>query len=236
MADKYSLTLKIDELSLKIIKAVQLKVTLAKPIGQQGPNVIWMVFNPIENNTIEWPDEFGIYASPNKTIENGTVISKISEVFPAQDGAYYSFDSSAAFKGPFIDGGAPMPGQYKINNNMPQSSYPKLTFGLEQIASINGIGVNPTPINAIILPAEFSVLFSPLNTILVWLQWQFTSGTIITSVNGDATAVTFGGGITDQTLTYNPITGRFVASSEEGKMLAENEAPHVKILRRPGIY
>lgn len=236
MADKFSLTLKIDELSLKIIRAVQLKVTLARPIGEQGPNVIWLVFDPVANNTIIWPDQFGIYASPNKTIENGAVISKISEICPAQDGAYYSFDSSAAFKGPFIDGGAPMPGQFKINNNMPQSSYPKLTFGLEQIASINNTDINPTPINAIILPAAFSVIFSPLTTIWVWLQWQYTSGTIITSVNGDATSVTFGKGITDQTLTYNPLTGRFVASSEKGKMLADNEAPHVKILRRPGIY
>jgi hypothetical protein len=202
MANTYTLKLKIDALSLKIIKAVKLKITLAKPRGWGGHDVIWLVFDPYQENTVRFTDEYGLYASTNQSSQDGVVISKMSDIFPAQDAASYSFDYSGTFKGPFKDGGPP-PGQYRIDNHMPSSLYQKLTFGLEQKACINGFDVDALPINAVIVPEAVSIMFAPLNTVLVWLQFLFPSGTIITD-NVEATSVTFGGGIWSQTLTYNP--------------------------------
>lgn len=236
MGIDYTLDLIIDPESLKIIKGAQLNLTLAKPVGGGNPDVAWLVFDPFPGNKVEWTENFGIYASPNQVIQNGAVISRLSEKFPAQDAAYYSFDSTATFGGPFTGTGAPGVGQFKVNNNMPNTSYKALTFGLEQKASINGQGISASPINAALVPAAYPVTFTPLTTVYVWLQAEFTSGTVITSINGKATAVTFGGPITSQALSYDATTGKFVPSSADGKMLAPEEVPHVMQLDRAGVH
>ena len=232
----YTLDLIIDEKSLQIIRAAQLKITVAKPVSGGSPNVTWLVFDPFEGNKVEWTEEFGIYASPNQEIQNGAVITRLSEVFPAQDAAYYNFDSSATFNGPNTGSGAPGVGEYKVYNDMPVSNYPALTFGLEQKAAINGTGIDPSPINAALVPAALNATFTPLTTVYVWLQATFTSGTVITSINGDATSVVYGGSTTSQTLTYDPATGRFVPASEEGKIQSLSKFPNVSLLQRAGVH
>jgi hypothetical protein len=236
MAINYTLDLIIDDDSLRILKAAQLKITLAKPVGSQNPNVSWLVFDPFPGNTVKWQEEFGIYASPNQVIQNGAVITRLSEKFPAQDAAYYSFNSTATFSGPFTGSGAPGVGQLKVKNDMPTASYPALTFGLQQKASINDKGINASPINAALVPAAYPVTFTPLTTVYVWLQAEFTSGTVITEINGDALAVPFGGSTTSQVIIYNPATGMFVPASADGKMLSMEKAPNFKLLRREGVY
>ena len=56
------------------------------------------------------------------------MISRLSEKFTVNDAAYYSFDSSATFKGPYTDSGAPGIGSYKVINNMPYAQYAALTL------------------------------------------------------------------------------------------------------------
>lgn len=237
MAINYKLDLIIDDESLKILRASQLKVTLAKPVNKEDtPNVAWIVFDPFSGNTVEWSEEYGIYASPGQVIQNGAVITRMSERFPAQDAAYYSFDASATFSGPFTGSGAPMKGSFKAINNMPSSLYPVLTFGLEQKASINSKGIDPSPINAALVPASYNAVFTPLTTVYVWLQAEFTSGTVITSINGNSASVTFGGSTTSQTLKYDPNTGRFLPSTPSGQLISLDKAPHIMMLKREGVF
>jgi len=240
----YTLDLAIDSDSLKILKAAQLKITIAKPVGGSSPNVTWLVFDPFQGNKVEWEEQYSIYASPNQVIQNGAVITRLSETdFPANDAAYYSFDSTATFQGPFTDSGAPPSGSYKVVNNMPHTQYPALTFGLQQKASINGSGINPSPLNAAVVPAALNATFTPLTTVYVWLQASYTSGTVITQVNGNATIVTFGGSVTEKSLVYNPATGTFIPSSGGNvtalasfAALASFDDPDVKILKQAGVY
>ena len=49
----------------------------------------------------------------------------------------------------YTDLSATRKGEYKILNQMPASSHPVLTFGLEQKASINSAGIVKSPINAV---------------------------------------------------------------------------------------
>jgi hypothetical protein len=118
---------------------------------------------------------------------------------------------------------------------MPNTSYPALTFGLEQKASINGSGIAPSPLNAAEVPAALSVTFTPLTTVYVWLQANYTSGTVITEVNGNAAIVTFGGTVTKQSLAYNPATGTFVPSSAAA-LLAYSDQSAVTLLKRAGVH
>lgn len=224
----YTLNLEIDSQSLNIIKSAQLKVTIAKPVNASKPNVAWLVFDPFEGNTIEWEENYGIYASSTPIIQNGAVISRLSETsFPANDAAYYSLTPNATFSGPFTGAGAPAIGSYKVNNHMPNTQYPALTFGLQQSAAINSNGIEASPLNAAVVPAALDTTFTPLTTVYVWLQAQFASGTVITEVNGHASIVTFGGTETHKSLAYNPETGTFVDSSG---------GSDVKHLQRAGVH
>jgi len=232
----YTLDLAIDASSLQILKAAGLNITIAKPVGTSSPNVTWLVFDPFQGNTITWEEQYGIYASPTPVTQNGALITRLSETsFPANDAAYYSFNSSATFAGPFTGSGAPSTGSYKVVNNMPNTSYPALTFGLEQKASINGGGIASSPLNAAVVPAALSVTFTPLTTVYVWLQANYRSGTVITEVNGDAAIVTFGGPVTKKSLAYNPATGTFVPSSGAA-LLPYSDESGVTLLKRAGVY
>ena len=243
----YTLELEIDPKSLRIIKAAQLKVTLAKPVNaiSEHPNVAWVVFDPFQGNTVSWEEEYSIYASATPITQNGAVISRITEAeFPASDATYYTLNHSATFAGPFTGSDAPGKGSYKVNNAMPSTQYPFLTFGLEQEASINGSGIKPSPLNAAVVPAALSATFTPLTTVYVWLQAQFTSGTVITQVNGHASIVTFGGNIQKHTLAYNPDTGTFIPSSKSvpveslraNYMDFETQDTGFRHFRRPGVH
>lgn len=233
----YTLDLVIDAADLQILKTAQLKITLAKPVSTSAPNVTWLVFDPFEGNKIEWTEQYSMYASPNQIIEGGAVISRLSETpFPAQDAAYYSLPSSTIFAGPFTDASAPPRGSYKVENDMPNTQYPALTFGLQQKASINSKNINPSPLNAALVPANFPATFTPLSTVYVWLQANFASGTVITEINGDAAIVTFGGTVTQKTLKFNPKTGTFVPVASNGRLLDYSEDLDVRLLKRAGVY
>jgi hypothetical protein len=232
----YELDLQINASSLQVLKAAGLNITIAKPVGGANPNVTWLVFDPFQGNTVTWDEDYGIYASPTPIVQNGAVITRLSETpFPAQDAAYYSFTSAALFSGPFTGSGSPGQGSYKVNNNMPSTSYPSLTFGLQQKASINGTGINPSPLNAAVVPAALSATFTPLTTVYVWLQANFQSGTVITEINGNAAIVQFGNGITKQSLAYNPATGMFVPTAG-GQLMEYSLASGITAHNRVGIY
>lgn len=247
----YTLDLTIDPQDLQIIKAAGLNITIAKPVGSASPNVTWLVFDPFQANKIQWEEQFSIYASPQQILQNGAVISRLSETdFPATDAAYYSFTSSATFSGPFTGSGAPGVGSYQVNNDMPNTQYPALTFGLQQQATINGANINPSPLNAALVPAALSAVFTPLTTVYIWLQASFRSGTVITQISSKSTVVTFGGTVTQKSLKYNPATGTFVpvsastaslnASSESlrsgARVVSFIEDLDVKLLKPEGIY
>lgn len=235
MAD-YTLDLAIDSNSLNIIKAAQLSITIAKPVNSSSPNVTWLVFDPFPGNKVEWTESYGIYSSPTPITQNGAVISRISETnFPANDAAFYNLNSSSTFTGPFTGSGSPPAGSYKVNNHMPSNMHPALTFGLQQQASINAQEISPSPLNAAVVPANFSAVFTPLTTVYVWLQAQFTSGTVITEINGKAAVVQFGNGVTQQSLKFNPATGTFVPSTGEN-LLDYSEDSDVKLLKRAGVH
>ncbi|MEW6732591.1 MAG: hypothetical protein AB1489_14780 [Acidobacteriota bacterium] len=229
---EFNLNLLIDpNQDLPLIKAAQLNIILAKPIGGGAPNVAWQSFDPFPDNNVEWTEEYGLYASTTQ-VNNGARITKMSTTgYPAQSGAYYSFTSNATFNGPITDGNVPPANSYKIVNDMPSSQYPALTFGLMQSASINGVAAQFRPINAQTVLSKLDVTFTPLTTVYVWLQAQLVSETVITSVTSRHTKVTFGGPITSHTLKYDRNTGMFVAVSGKEKAFI-HDAPNVELVRQ----
>jgi len=206
----YKLNLIINPDDLRSLKDCNMKITIAKPVNDDIPNVAWLVFDPFSGNTVEWEERFGIYASPIDKIVNGAHIKRISEVFPAFDGTSYTFDETSTFSGPQTGEKSTGKGIYQVINNMDYDQYPYLTFGLEQKASINGTEINPSPINAAAVPSKMTVNFTPLTTVYIWLENNIKYGTVITQINGDPTQIKFGGDTLNHSLKYNARLGRFL--------------------------
>ena len=68
---QYTLSLAFDSATLNTFAATGTNIVVAKPSADSSaPNVAWVVFSPLENNTIQWDDKYGIYAS-NAEVQNG---------------------------------------------------------------------------------------------------------------------------------------------------------------------
>lgn len=239
MSLKYDLNLEIDPEDLKILKQAQLKITIAKPTSQDAggpPSVTWLVFDPFQSNKVDWEEVFGMYASATPSNQNGAVINKMSSLPSVADAKYYSFDASATFSGPFSGSDSPDAGSFRVNNKMPYSQYPVLTFGLTQAATVNNSSVSPTPLNAAPVPSQISATFTPITTVYVWVQAQFTSGTVITNVNGDAVMVQYQGGTNSHTLKWDPTQGKFAPVSETGDIIDFEDSPCISPYIRQGVH
>jgi hypothetical protein len=207
---QFQLDLLIDSKALPVIRQAGMNIIVAKSSGDDTkPNVSWIVTDAFQDNRITWEETYGIYAAPHQTLEHGATISRLSDVFTAQDGAAYSFGELAVFSDPILDGGVAA-GSFQVNNDMPDPDYSVLTFGLEQSAVVRGKIISPAPLNAALVPASMEAVFTPYTTVWVWLQANVTSGMIITQITSKATSVTFGGDVTKQSLSFQADTGRFL--------------------------
>jgi len=228
----FSIKFLIDPKDLTFIKAAQQRITLAKPVNSENPSVIWLSIDPFQSTDVEWTEEYGIYASTTMIAE-GASITKLSETpFPAQDGAYYTLSSATVFNGPFPGGGVAR-GSFGAQNDVPNSAYPLLTFGLTQSALINKAPVERKPVSATpVLATQFANM-TPFTIVYAWLQSQFSSETIITRITGKAAKITLGGSVTSVTMKYSPELGMFVPSNEQGRLMVKDVSSPA--LLTPGI-
>jgi hypothetical protein len=226
----YTLNLTIKESDLRTIKTAGLKITVAKPVGGSKPNVAWLTIDPFEAVSIQWSEEYGLYASTTQKLDTGTVISKFSELPPPQlDGKSYLFGVNDSNVFDRNDAESCPQGSFHIGNQTSAGAYPLLTFGLTQKAIIQGTAIRPTCLNAAPVMAKMDVLFTPLTMVYVWLQNSYTSGTIITDITSKSTRVEFGAGTTEQGLIFDPSKGQF----EPAAAVSGNK---VTLLAPAGLY
>lgn len=207
----YSLTLYIDPVDLGYIKAAGERIMLAKPVNGETANVIWLSIDPFQSTTIEWTEEYWIYASTTE-VTPGEQIYKLSEVShaPAQDGGSYSFTSAANFS-PFEKDKSIPVGTFSTTNTMPYEDYPALTFGLAQSALVNKKRVERKPISAQSVLAQQTIQMTPFTSVYVWLQSQFASESMITTITGKRSVAKFGGSTSEISRRYDPIKGVFTS-------------------------
>lgn len=210
MAQKFTLNLNIAPQVLSIIKAAGQRITLAKPVGNGDPNVIWLSIDPFQATSVEWTEEYWIYASATE-VSPREKISKLSEVTPgpAFDAGYYPFTSAAVFN-PIVPTTDIPKGTYAADNDMPFINYPALTFGLSQSALVNQQPNERKPISAQTVLATQRIEMTPFTNVHIWLQSEFASETIIESIVGNSVVAKFGGGIDNISLAYDPNRGIFV--------------------------
>jgi hypothetical protein len=186
-------------------------VVVAKPNGGGAPNVAWLVYRPLIDNTITWEEQYGIYASNTDITRGGAVLNQISKSeFPAVDGKTYSLNPAGAFTAPQ---GTETPGSYyAVNEYNNEKGY--LVFGLYQDATVNGDQAKGNAISAAPVLYLSKAEMTPFTTVYLWIQSQVVSNTVLTTVTSPMTQVTFGGSVTTVSLRYDPSKGRFISAGD----------------------
>jgi hypothetical protein len=215
------LRLLIDKNYLPMLKASQQRITLARQVNSAMPDVVWQAIDPSVSTEVEWDAQYGFYAS-NVSVMHGARITKIAEAdIPVRDGGRYSFTRDMVFAGP--SGGGVARGSYAIDNDMPFSSYPVLTFGLTQSARINQRPSGPHPISATPVLATQPLTMTPLPDVCLWMESGASSETVISRIDGPYSVVRFSGGANEITLKYDPNLGVFVSASPRGELQHDSE-------------
>lgn len=206
----FTLNLNIEPADLDVIGGAQQKIALSKPVSNATVSVIWLAFDPFESNTIEWAENYWIYASNVITDRSGATITKLSEVDPgpAMDGSVYTFNNHAVFSEAVKDPDVPK-GTFAATNNMGYDKYPALTFGLSQSAQINQKLEDRNPLSASSVLATQNIQITPFTHVYIWLEGHFESSTIITNVTGKRSVAEFGGGTNEIEMTYDGKSGLF---------------------------
>jgi hypothetical protein len=216
----YTLRTAFTQQDLERFYATGTNIVVAKPNGGGAPNVAWIVFRPLIDNSMTWTDEYGIYAS-NTDLIAGAVLSQMSKTgYPAEPAKMYELAPAGAFVGP---GSNTPAGSYTALNSYDNLPKGYLTFGLYQRAEVNGSRVDANAVSAAPVLYGSTAQITPFTTVYLWTQSSVVGNSVITTVTSEQTIVTFGGSVTQVSLRYDATTGKFVPASpaamEEGLAL-----------------
>lgn len=221
----YNLETHFTDQDLQRFLASGSNIIVAKPSNGGAPNVAWVVFRPLLDNSMSWEDNYGIYASNTDLISGGVLNQMSKTAYPAVEAKVYELTPYGAFAGP---GSAGQPGSYTaVNsyNNLPKGY---LTFGLYQNAEVNGSQVVGNAVSAAPVIYNSTAAITPFTTVYLWVQSQVVSNSVVTMVTSPQTSVTFGGSTTKVSLSYDPSSGKFISASgnaltQEGVALEYHE-------------
>lgn len=201
----YQLNIDFDPSDLATIYKANERVVITKQVSPNSTPVAWIAFDPFINNTIQWEDNYALYASTS-SVQNGTTITKLSEVAAAPQ-VNYDF-CNGAFNYPINMPSLPM-NTYSLKNLYPSDKLKGITFGLTQDITLNGEAMVNNPINAQYVPSHHSAQFTPYEIINVYLDYATNSGMVVTNVFSSTRQLKFGGNSVNQTIVYNSATGDF---------------------------
>jgi hypothetical protein len=207
----YNLYLSIDETDLKAIYQAGENIMIGKTVNEISgmPSVAWLSFAPYQDNAVTWEEEYGIYASHTE----GNIEVSTQAPYPSQTGSCYVLTKDGEFEGPTSCLVPIQAEQFGAVNQF--QAYQFMTFGMMQAATVNGVAKNPVPVSAEIIPVNQQAVFSPMQTVWVWLQSSVESAARLSpqeAISAPA-IVTFTPQNVSQALTYNSAQGKFVPAS-----------------------
>lgn len=202
----YQLNIDFTPADLQTILAAGEQVVITKQTGGSNGNVAWIAFSPLGSNTVTWTDTYTMYAS-RSTLQGGATINMLSQAAALET-------ESLPFNGGFLAADPTIKlsaDQYGVENQY--NTTPYMVFGLAQSANVSGSAFPASPINATVVPANQSVIFSPLDVIQVFVAANIDNGMVLSNVSSASLTLTFGNGVIEQTVAYNATIGGFQTSS-----------------------
>ena len=203
MAD-YRLNITFKESDLDLIYETNEKVVLVKHTeGNADSQVAWVTFDPLMYNTVDWTNDFAVYASTSD-IQNGARINMMSDKM-ASPKVLYNF-YNGYFQNPAI-ADTMKSNTYAISNNYSKKS--ALTFGLAQQVVVNNEAFPNKPINAILVPFGQSAQMTPIEKIDVYLMCDIETSTVVSKIMSPVLTVIYGEEDYSNSIEYNSSTGKF---------------------------
>ena len=201
----YKLNVNFSEAALRSIYGKGMKLAIVKSVkGNSGVPVIWVSTLPFENNTIEWEEEYQVYASRQEA-RNGGTISKLSET---QGITNLSFDfKDGVFQNAHPDDTVGE-NEYGIHNAM--NEYPSLTFGLSAPVRVNGELQKGKPINAASVLYNNQAAMAPIEKVQVFLANDINDGAVHTGEFSNAIEVIYENNDVEKSIRYDESKGIFV--------------------------
>ncbi len=207
MAD-YTLNINFTSDQLDAIYNTGSNIIIAKPSGGDSPNVAWQSFSPLQNNTLTWEEQYGIYVS-NSSVEHGATLDQLSSTsIGAAMNKLYTLEASGVIDGPDNGGAA---NSFALLNSYDNQDY--MTVGLFQDATVNGTQIMGNATSAAPTLLASTAIMTPYTTVYVWIQSQVESNSVVTTVTSPMTELVFGGGVNTLTVQYDSDSGQFPTSN-----------------------
>ena len=195
----YTINVAIDNKDLDVMYATGLQVTLVKGNESKHP-IAWIVFKPLESNTIVWQEEYRIYAT-EVLIEDGATIKCQSITDMNTD-----INTQYLFKNGHFHKGKPIAGDvYGAMNN---SEVP-VTMGLAQTAKVNATTVT-SPISGHLVASMIDATFSPSTPVAIFVSGISNNGTVVTKVSSQALNLDFSPESPTASVKWDAPRGKFI--------------------------
>ena len=172
--ENFKLSIQFDPFGLHTLHSTGQKVILVREFMYSDENlVVWIAFDPFQYNTLQWSDEYSIYAS-TVPIQAGKIVYMATSM-AANPGSIYIYNQTG-----FTEQTNKLaPDQFGIENN--DSTINLLTVGLAQRIDINDGVQTVRPQNATYVPYSQKGIFQPLDRLLVFNASQLSDGSIFSS-------------------------------------------------------
>ncbi|MDR2888245.1 MAG: hypothetical protein LBV33_00165 [Lachnospiraceae bacterium] len=201
---KYRLNIEFTEKDLSTIYNADEKVIVVKhTTAGENNQVAWVSFKPFIHNTIDWENDFAVYASTTE-IQGGATISKLSDKYA---GTKIVYELSKGYFANAIPTDELAENTYAVKNMMKDND--ALTFGLAQSVAVNGQAFVNHPINAISVPYGQGAYMTPVEKVDVYLRNDIRSSTVISRIMSIALPVEYSGSEGEHTITYDGAIGKF---------------------------
>jgi len=209
MPQQYQINITIDSAGVQAINAAGQFVTFVKSITSSPAEtgnlpVAWLSFSPFMSNSVTWQESYYLYATTT-VITSGATIQETSQTpAPAQEGPIYTFAQGIFTPG--AQGSA-------LTYNMLNSQGSTLTFGLAQMATVNGNNAT-APLNAVTILNNENASFTPIETISIFLSSFNNNGTVISQVASTALVVELTSQEPVANVGFNDATSQFILNSQ----------------------
>jgi hypothetical protein len=199
MGESYKLNITLTPEQLKSFGAEQSQIAIAKTGAGSNPQILWQSIRPIEELSVSWEENYGIYATESQMVAGATIVSAARTEGAAINGEEYALNKLGFF---VPEGRKGNPASYYARNGYTEHGV-LMGFGLTQTAALgNGTKLPPNPVSyAAVIPGSLATM-TPATTLYVWTQSLVKGGSVVTEITGPQLEVPFGNGIYEQSLVY----------------------------------
>jgi len=157
------------------------KTSTQSPLAGGNLPVAWVSFDPLENNSIVWIENYYLYATTTLCQAGACIKMQSMTAGPAQTGVQYTFANG------FFSA---LPGAgsvFLMGNGTPAP--PSFNFGLAQEATVNNSAVF-SPLNIQPVLYNCDATFTPLETVSIFLSSTENNGVVLSQVASQSLVVT----------------------------------------------